>query len=210
MKSRRAGARAYASIEAIRNECDDMTSNAAAREECPSCKAPVAESTLHCDQCGKRIEHLLFTQSRGYSCGPAAMRNALSILGLTADEAHLRKVMGAKAWVGTPDEGFVSAAHALGIEHAHVRDGTIEALRDETQAGNPCIVDWRHGQHYVCVLAVTDRHVIFADSNPRDTELVRVLTHARFLQLWWDSEDTDDRHHAMHVFRPPPSAKRRR
>jgi hypothetical protein len=171
------------------------------QEQCPACASPVEVEWLYCIACGDRIEHKFMGQSRGYSCGPAAMRNALAVLGIRASEDELREVMGARPWIGTPDEGFVQAADALDLDHEHVVDGEVDLLRLETQRGNPCIVDWRYGQHYVCVVAVTDRHVLFVDSNPRDSELGRMLTHARFVQLWWDSDEEDDRHHAVHIFR---------
>jgi hypothetical protein len=171
-------------------------------EDCASCKAPVDKPDwVFCPSCGRRLEHVFHAQSRGYTCGPAAMRNALALIGLTEDESRLRELMGARAFIGTPDEGFVLAAEALRIEHEHVIDGDLDRLRQETSAGNPCILDWRHGQHYVCAFAVTERHVFFVDSNPRDTDMVRFMTHERFLMFWWDSDNPHDRHHAMHIFR---------
>lgn len=173
-------------------------------EECPGCERPVEAAWLYCAWCGDRIEHLFHLQERGYSCGPAAIRNALALLGIRQDEPWLREVCGTKAFQGTGDEGFGRAAKALGLAHEHVVDGSLARLRSEVNAGNPCVLDWRFGAHYVCAFAVTDTHVHFVDSNPRDSGAFRFLTHERFLQLWWDDEDEATRHHAMHVFRRPP------
>jgi hypothetical protein len=170
-------------------------------EECPGCERPVDARWLYCQTCGDRLEHQFYLQGRGFSCGPAAVRNALAVLGIAQTEPFLRDVMGARAFRGTPDEGFAAAAAAVELEHIHVVDGDIDRLRSETDAGSPCVLDWRHGRHYVCAVAVTSRHVLFADSNPRDVGMVRLMTHARFNQLWWDSDDDAERHHAMHVFR---------
>jgi hypothetical protein len=172
-------------------------------EECPGCERPVDAAWLYCGACGDRIEHLFHLQERGFSCGAAAVRNALVMLGIRQDEPYLRGVMGSRPFHGTTDEGFGKAAEAMGLEHAHIVEGSLESLRRELSAGNPCVLDWRHGAHYVCAVAATDTHVVFIDSNPRDADIARILTHARFLQLWWDDEDPARRHHAMHVFRRP-------
>lgn len=172
-------------------------------EECPGCERPVDAGWLYCGACGDRIEHLFHTQERGFSCGAAAVRNALSVLGIRQDEPYLRAVMGSRPFHGTGDEGFEKAARVLGLEHEHIVEGSIERLRRELDAGNPCVLDWRHGQHYVCAIAATETHVVFVDSNPRDAGNVRMLAHARFCQLWWDDEDKAVRRHAMHVFRRP-------
>jgi hypothetical protein len=172
-------------------------------EECPGCERPVDAHWLYCGSCGDRIEHLFHLQERGFSCGAAAVRNALSVLGIRQDEPYLREVMGSRAFHGTPDEGFGRGAKAMGLEHEHIVEGSLERLRQEVNSGSPAVVDWRHGAHYVCVVAVTDRHVIFVDSNPRDADVARILTHERFCHLWWDDEDPGTRRHAMHVFRRP-------
>jgi hypothetical protein len=172
-------------------------------EECPGCERPVDPAWLYCGACGERIEHLFHLQERGYSCGAAATRNAFSVLGIRQDEPYLREVMGSRPFQGTPDEGFSRAARAFGLEHQHIVEGNIDLLRREADGGNPIVVDWRHGQHYVCVLAVTQTHVYFVDSNPRDSGAARLLTHERFCQLWWDDDDLSKRRHAMHVFRRP-------
>lgn len=175
----------------------------APHEECPSCERPVSHDWVYCGACGERIEHLFHLQERGFSCGAAAVRNALAMLGLRQDEPHLRQVMGSRPFHGTPDEGFRKAAVELGLEHEHIVDGSVALLRRELEAGNPVVVDWRHGQHYVCAIAATSTHVVFIDSNPRDADIARVLTHHRFSQFWWDDEDREKRRHAMHVFRRP-------
>lgn len=172
-------------------------------EECPGCERPVESDWLYCGACGDRIEHMFHLQERGFSCGAAAVRNALSVLGIRQDEPYLRSVMGSRPFHGTSDEGFNKAARAFNLEHEHIVEGSIELLRKELDGGNPVVVDWRHGAHYVCAIAATSTHVVFIDSNPRDADIARILTHARFSQLWWDDEDRNTRRHAMHVFRRP-------
>jgi hypothetical protein len=172
-------------------------------EECPGCERPVDAGWLHCGACGDRIEHLFHLQERGFSCGAAAVRNALVVLGIQQDEPYLRAVMGSRPFHGTGDEGFEKAAKAFGLVHEHIVEGSIARLRAELQAGHPCVLDWRHGAHYVCAVAATNTHVVFIDSNPRDADIARILTHERFCQLWWDDEDKAQRRHAMHVFRRP-------
>ncbi len=176
-------------------------------EECPGCERPVDAGWLYCGSCGDRIEHLFHLQERGFSCGASAVSNALTVLGIRQDEPYLREVMGSRPFHGTPDEGFARGAQAMGLEHEHIVDGTLEILRREVNRGHPVVVDWRHGAHYVCVVAVTEQHVVFVDSNPRDADVARILTHERFAQLWWDDEEVNARHHAMHVFRRPPRPK---
>jgi hypothetical protein len=177
-------------------------------EECPGCERPVDAAWLYCGACGDRIEHLFHLQERGFSCGAAAVRNALVMLGIQQDESYLRSVMGSRPFHGTPDEGFDKAARAFGLEHEHLVDGSLERLVAEVTAGNPCVLDWRHGAHYVCAVAATRSHLVFIDSNPRDADIARVLTHARFGQLWWDDEDPRARRHAMHIFRRPARSAR--
>jgi RNA polymerase subunit RPABC4/transcription elongation factor Spt4 len=172
-------------------------------EECPGCERPVDHHWLFCGACGDRVEHMFHLQERGFSCGAAAVRNALSILGIRQDEPYLREVMGSRPFHGTSDEGFSAGAHAFGLEHEHIVEGDTARLAAEVNGGHPVVVDWRHGQHYVCVMAVTQHHVFFVDSNPRDSGAVRMLTHGRFNEMWWDDDDVSKRHHAMHVFRRP-------
>ena len=176
-------------------------------EECPGCERPVDSTWLYCGACGDRVEHLFHLQERGFSCGAAAVRNALVVLGIRQDEPSLRSVMGSRPFHGTSDAGFKLAAEALNLEHEHIIEGSLEKLRSELARGNPVVVDWRHGAHYVCAVAATDTHVVFVDSNPRDADIVRLLTHARFCQLWWDDEDKQKRQHAMHVYRRPGASR---
>ncbi|MGH8103998.1 MAG: cysteine peptidase family C39 domain-containing protein [bacterium] len=138
-------------------------------------------------------------QEKRYSCGPAALKNALAFLGRDVEEIAVRKVAGAH-WVnGTAAEGIMRAARKFGLNpvQGKFRDFGLayRALKRHTFQGHPCILCVDNWDHWVTVLDARRDTVTLLDSEyePRSTTIK-----PRSLDLRWRrdpySSDSDRRY----------------
>lgn len=137
-------------------------------------------------------------QEKKYSCGPAALKNALAFLGRDVEEKAIRKVSGAH-WVnGTAAEGICRAAREFGLKPSQgkYRDFGLayRALKRHIFQGHPCILCVDNWDHWIAVLDARRDSVALLDSEyePRANTIK-----PRSLDLRWRREpfadDTDRR-----------------
>lgn len=131
-------------------------------------------------------------QEKQYSCGPAALKNALAFLGRDVEEKAIRKVSGAH-WVnGTAAEGIYGAARKFGLKptQGRYRDFGLayRALKRHTFQGHPCILCVDNWDHWITVLDARRDSVALLDSEyePRSNTIK-----PRSLDLRWRREPFD-------------------
>jgi ABC-type bacteriocin/lantibiotic exporter with double-glycine peptidase domain len=89
-------------------------------------------------------------QERGYSCGPAALRAALYVLGHNLTESALRRRAGTTTW-GTDEKGIVRAVNYYGHGSREYNSESIKRswswLKNTVGRGKPvllCVDGWSH------------------------------------------------------------------
>lgn len=89
-------------------------------------------------------------QERGYSCGPAALRAALYVLGHNLTEAALRRRAGTTT-DGTDEKGIIRAVTYYGHSHREHNSESMKRswawLKNNISRGKPVLIcsdDWSH------------------------------------------------------------------
>jgi predicted double-glycine peptidase len=122
-------------------------------------------------------------QSTGYTCGPAAVRAALSAVGYEFSEADLAAAMGTTT-AGTSPRGMLAALRTMGFDFTA---GTMDLsdLAHFTRRGCPVVcLTTLVGGHYVTVAGLDRRCVHYHDP------LAGTLWFPRrhFLDRWHDGD----------------------
>ncbi len=103
-------------------------------------------------------------QETNYSCGPAALRGALSAFGVGADEDELASQAQTSASGGTSVQGLASAAEQQGLSAEVVEGMSVDELVEHLAEGRVVLVCIQAGDdeedfdssHWVVPCAVTD------------------------------------------------------
>lgn len=116
-------------------------------------------------------------QTRSYTCGPAAVVNALRLFGVEVPEAQVAKAAGTTSEDGTGVRGLKRALKGLGCAAAPVR--TWRKLMRLVRSGTPVILHLDDELHWVLVLGcLGDRLIIFDSQRSKSNTAengVRVL-----------------------------------
>jgi len=105
-------------------------------------------------------------QQRNYSCGPAAVRAALYVLGHSVQEATIRK------WAkttpeGTDEHGIMRAIHQYGHGTTEFQSDLIgkswEWLRSSLRRGRPVLICVKQWNHWETVIGTLGKKVIVFD-----------------------------------------------
>lgn len=102
-------------------------------------------------------------QTRPFTCGPAAIANALRIYGRKVPEAQIAKLAGTTA-NGTDDRGIIKALRQLECKPTVV--GLTSTVRKRVLAGLPVIIHLDEELHWVVVIGCLGRNFIAFDSDP--------------------------------------------
>jgi ABC-type bacteriocin/lantibiotic exporter with double-glycine peptidase domain len=119
-------------------------------------------------------------QSTGWTCGPAALAEALRRLGRPASERDIAILAATTPLDGTTDRGLLRAAHRLGLP-AHLVDPA--SWDDLVAAPLPLVTDWYLGggvAHEVVVTGVTGATVHVFDPVSGEMDYLR----AEFEKHW--------------------------
>eukprot|EP01113_Clastostelium_recurvatum_P033415 TRINITY_DN4406_c0_g2_i1.p1 TRINITY_DN4406_c0_g2~~TRINITY_DN4406_c0_g2_i1.p1 ORF type:complete len:285 (-),score=61.06 TRINITY_DN4406_c0_g2_i1:63-917(-) len=87
----------------------------------------------------------LCRQSRGYTCGVAALQSILQYYGDEYNESTLEEEVGCMPEYGTPYQNMIQFAESLGYEAAVHKEMTLHQLLSEVDAGRPvfvCLQAW--------------------------------------------------------------------
>jgi ABC-type bacteriocin/lantibiotic exporter with double-glycine peptidase domain len=116
-------------------------------------------------------------QTRPYTCGPAAVVNALRLFGLHVPEAHVAKLAGTTV-TGTDDRQLMRALRKLGCGPTAV--SLTSTVRKRVQAGIPVIIHLDEELHWVVIIGCLGDNLIAFDSYKGKSNIeengVRVIT----------------------------------
>lgn len=129
----------------------------------------------------------MILQSDKYSCGAAAIVNALRAVGHRVPVGVAAKLAGTNPTTGTTDRGVRRALRVLEYRPValNVVDSgrqAVAALRGYLITGCPVILSWDRGEHWVAAVAVLGGCIAVADS--AEADLVKVLSPAEVTSHW--------------------------
>lgn len=133
-------------------------------------------------------------QTTTYSCGPAALRGALSAFGIGAEEDELAATAGTTAAGGTSVQGLQQAAEEAGVD-AEIVDGmSVEELVEHLQEGRVILACVQAGSdpekdssHWIVPCVVTDLEdgtTVVESMDPSEEGMRSVTTAADFDLRW--------------------------
>jgi len=108
-----------------------------------------------------------------YSCGAAAVVNALRCLGRRVSERSVRSWANTTEADGTNEAGICAAIKGLGFEalvfDSDYREEAVEKLQAALFYGNPVILCTQNSQHWVTVVATLDKERRYLVVDPART-----------------------------------------
>jgi len=135
----------------------------------------------------------LYKQPNDFSCGPYALKHALTVLGVTAEPERLARLAKTHWWSGTDEVRLARAARAQDCDMPLVRktdeDDARHALVKCLRDGYPvlmCVDDW---EHWITVVHHERGRFVALDS--RGEPVVIVLDWPA-LRTRWECVDEDD------------------
>jgi ABC-type bacteriocin/lantibiotic exporter with double-glycine peptidase domain len=133
-------------------------------------------------------------QAEPYSCGAAAVVNALRCLGHRVSEVTVRSWAGTDPDHGTDEVGIRAAIHWLGYIGSDFeltqRRRAMNKLRGALAVGSPVIISTQNAQHWVTVAAALDCGKRFLVIDPVNTAKnlgengIHVLSARELLKTW--------------------------
>ena len=149
----------------------------------------------------------MYPQPNRWQCGPFALKHALLMLGVLADEKQITKVARARRNYGTDETQLKRAAKHFGCDLPSVRRLDAERARREMlqhlRRGIPvllCVYQWAH---WVTVVKFERGKFIVFDS--ADRAVLVILTWPQLMKRWvFRQPDRDDRQsiHQLYDFHP--------
>jgi len=128
----------------------------------------------------------LYPQPNNWQCGPFALKHALIMLGIVADENRVSRLAGASWWAGADEIKLGRAAKAYDCELKMVRrKNSLRARRELLLAlrrGHPCLLCVENWNHWVTVVGAEKGKLIYVDS--RKHPVVRVATWPQLRRKW--------------------------
>lgn len=133
-------------------------------------------------------------------CGPAALWNAVTSLGVDATQEALAQAMGTTEEHGTSHEGMLTGCKTLGLSGRWVSmEGVGDpfgVLEEEVKKGNVVILDWMSGGdalndgHYSGFLGRigqgSEEAIVISD--PEWIGSIKAMREDDFLKVWFDTE----------------------
>ena len=125
-------------------------------------------------------------QSNRWQCGPFALKHALAILGIFADEREISRVAGTDRESGTDELQLTRAAHRYDCDLLHLRQYDTETARRELvsylREDHPvllCAYEW---SHWVTVVNENRNRYVLLDS--REEAVLRICTWPELEGMW--------------------------
>jgi hypothetical protein len=136
----------------------------------------------------------LYRQPNDFSCGPYALKHALTMLGITADPVRLAKLAKVHWWSGSDEVRLARAARAHDCSMPLVRrydaDEARRAMVKTLREGHPlllCVDDW---EHWITVVHHSKGRFVVLDSE--QSPVVIVLDWKALRERWvYRDEDID-------------------
>ncbi len=155
-------------------------------------------------------------QPNRWQCGPFALKHALVMLGILADEKQISRVSGANRLSGANEKQLARAARKFDCElvlrrRTHPREARRELVGCLRQ-GLPCLMCINEWSHWITVVKEEKGCFIVLDS--RDEAVLEILTWKQLESRWVfhaesDEEDETlfDLHPVIPRFRAPARAR---
>jgi len=130
-----------------------------------------------------------------WQCGPFALKHALVMLGILADEKQITRIAGSEPSSGTDEVELGRAARKFGCDLRVVRRHDPDEARQELVAclkrGNPCLVCVEEWSHWITVVKEEKGRFILIDS--RKKAVLSIVPWRQFKNLWvyHQKNDTD-------------------
>ena len=144
------------------------------------------------------------TQPNRWQCGPFALKHALIMLGILADERAISKLSGANRLSGTNEIQLARAARRYDCDlQLERREDAAEARRllvEYLRQGLPCLVCVYEWSHWVTVVKEEHGRFILLDS--RDDAVLVILNRKQLEYRWVYHLDTDDGQRTLYDFHP--------
>ncbi|HCA78215.1 MAG TPA: hypothetical protein DEP53_00625 [Bacteroidetes bacterium] len=160
-----------------------------------------------------------YPQPNLWQCGPFALKHALVMLGIPADENELAAIAGTRWWAGTDEFQLAKAARRFNCDLTLIRRYDPEVARRELVSylgrGIPvllCVQEW---SHWVTAVKMEQGKFIILDSRKKSVLTIHTW---RELKKEWIFHERDDRdktavqtildfHPVVPRFRVPTKAK---
>ncbi len=148
-----------------------------------------------------------------WQCGPFALKHALIVLGILAEERTLTKVAGTRSLYGTDDAQLARAARAFDCDLMMIRRHEPEMARRELmrflRRGIPvllCVFEW---SHWVAVVKAEAGKFILLDSH--DDAVLTIVTWSELKNRWvYFEQDEYDKEHWETIYDLHPVVPRSR
>jgi ABC-type bacteriocin/lantibiotic exporter with double-glycine peptidase domain len=131
-------------------------------------------------------------QKDSYSCGAAAVVNALRCFGKKVPERNVRAFSSTTQEKGTDEHGIIAALRGLGFDgqsfETEKSDEAVAGLATNMRKGHPVIICTQNLQHWVTVVGMAgDRFVVFDPARTKGNKSengVHVYTHKQLSKTW--------------------------
>jgi predicted double-glycine peptidase len=135
------------------------------------------------------IKIKLLKQSTSFSCGPTALKMALSHFGISKSERSLIKLVGAKKGYGCDPDDIVAATKKLGLVSFYKTNSSLDEIRRYLNKNYSIIVDWFSPAalgHYSMIVDLNNKYITLADP---DTGKFNRMKSDIFLYRWFELDD---------------------
>ena len=143
-------------------------------------------------------------QPNRWQCGPFALKHALIMLGILADERAISRLAGANRSVGTNEVQLARAARKfdcdLLLEREEVATEARRQLGEHLRQALPCLICIHEWSHWVTVVKEERGRFILLDS--RDEAVLRIMAWKQLESCWVYHLDTDDGTKTLYDFHP--------
>lgn len=146
-------------------------------------------------------------QERKYSCGPAALRAALYVLGHNITEASLRRRAGTTTW-GTDEKGIKRAVahygHSTRENHFSSHRKAWAQLKKTVSMGRPVLICSDSWEHWLAIVGVFGGKVIVFDpyrepGQRRRYSGLKVYNEAELISRWGYTEGTETVYYSLSI-----------
>ena len=131
-------------------------------------------------------------QERTWTCGPAALRHALSGLGIEKTEKYLARVLNTTRLRGTKNRDFVKVAKHFNLKFVVEKNSSIGRLGDLIGQGYKIIVCYfskiNDSGHYAVVEKI-GKNLIYLDDPSLGPRIK--YTKSYFSKIWWSQYDEE-------------------
>ncbi|MBZ5495518.1 MAG: hypothetical protein LAP85_03875 [Acidobacteriia bacterium] len=143
-------------------------------------------------------------QTNRWQCGPFALKHALIMLGILADESAISKLSGANRLSGTNEFQLARAARKFDCDLLLERsEDSGEARRDlveHLRLGLPCLVCINEWSHWVTIVKEEKGRFIVLDS--RDVAVLVILTWKQLESRWVYHQEEKGEAKTLYDFHP--------